>query len=88
MVLTYIYFVSCMVHYDLCIFQIYPSWGHGLICEAKLLHDCECIGIHCNHIIKNIVLGSIAFFNTLRAGGVLVLRGLSRQLSGQSTRTP
>jgi len=39
MILTSIYLAPCEVHYDLCISQIYPSWGHGFIYEAKLLHD-------------------------------------------------
>jgi hypothetical protein len=39
MILTSVYLAPCKVHYDLCISQIYLSWGHGFICEAKLLHD-------------------------------------------------
>jgi len=39
MVLTSVYLAPCTVHNDLCISQIYTSWGHGFIYESKLLHD-------------------------------------------------
>ena len=39
MMLPSIYLAACKVHSDLCTSQIYRSWGHGFIYEAKLLHD-------------------------------------------------